>query len=118
MSLSVVLEGVVREGETTKTTPIGPPVPDDLKATLSGTKHFGELANDKHGAWWDAAIKMYDPYPAFYFDEEIQKADVWILANPRRRPRDLRKFLTNWFSRALEGIRREEARTDAMKRGR
>lgn len=97
--------------------PIGPPVPDDLKAILESTRHFQSLAHDRYGAWWDATIKAFDPYPFFYFDEEIRKADAWCLANGQRKPKsNFQRFLTTWFNRSIEKGRIEQGRIEAAQR--
>lgn len=41
-----------------------------------------------------------------FIKEEIKKANLWIEANPKRRPKDKIKFLQNWFSRAYERHRK------------
>jgi len=42
-----------------------------------------------------------------WVDEEILKADAWILANPQKAPQRKARFLQNWLSRAWETRRKE-----------
>ncbi len=62
---------------------------------------FSPLA---HGdaVFWKAMSEAYDPYTWLKWDEQIQKADAWIAANPQRRPRALKRFIRNWFERAVD----------------
>ena len=42
--------------------------------------------------------------------QEIQKANVWCLANPTKAPKaNMRRFLTNWISRSYETMRKNAA---------
>ena len=74
---------------------------------LTTSRNFAVLTNGKHSAFWTAMAKAYDPYEWLAWDDEIRKADAWIEANPQRRPRDVRRFLRNWFERAVERRRKE-----------
>lgn len=39
---------------------------------------------------------------------EIRKAHAWIASNPRRAPKQMARFLANWFSRAYEAYRKNQ----------
>jgi hypothetical protein len=47
-------------------------------------------------ARWSAA------YPAVDIQGDIRRAAEWLLANPDKRKRNCRRFLTNWFARTQE----------------
>jgi len=78
--------------------------PSDIRAYLLATTNLKSLADDKHAVYWKTQERTYDPYDWLYFEEEINKADAWIAANPRRKPtvRGLPAFMTNWFNKAIE----------------
>ena len=80
-------------------------IPDWFKAVLLVSPTFKPLA-DGHCAFWTAMSAAYDPYEWLKWDEEIQKAEAWIAANPGRKPRALKRFLRNWFERSVEHRRR------------
>lgn len=82
-------------------------LPDWFKEALEKSPYFQDLAIG-HAKFWQAMSVAYDPYEWLKWDEEIQKADAWIAANPQRRPRALPRFLRNWFERAVERRRKEQ----------
>lgn len=41
-------------------------------------------------------------YPAINVGIEILKAEQWLIANPKNRKKNFRRFLTNWFCRTQE----------------
>lgn len=41
-------------------------------------------------------------YPALVIDSEIAKASQWLLANPTKRKKAVRRFVVNWLARAQE----------------
>jgi len=41
-------------------------------------------------------------YPAVDVDQEVRKAQEWLAANPKKRKKDVRRFLNNWMSRCQE----------------
>lgn len=48
-------------------------------------------------------------YPdAEWLEGEIRKAHAWIASNPRRAPKQMARFLANWFSRAYESYRKSQ----------
>jgi len=79
--------------------------PDPLITSwLDSTKHLKTLSNGKHADLWTTLEKAYDQYEWLYFQDEINKADAWIEANPNRKPtqKGLARFMRNWFERAVE----------------
>jgi hypothetical protein len=96
-----------------------PAIPENLKTWLSETLHLGSLANDRHRAFWWTLERAYDEYTWLYFEEEIKKADAWIVANPQRAPteRGLPRFMRSWFDRSVEIGRRRYAQGPARKSG-
>jgi hypothetical protein len=39
-------------------------------------------------------------YPSVNLQREVKRAGTWLLNNPRRRPRNVAQFLSNWLNRA------------------
>ena len=79
-----------------------PYLPEWFQSVLKQSPVFAPLVGEKFDKFWRAMSAAYDPYEWLKWDEQIQRADAWIAANPQRRPKDLRRFLQNWFSRAVE----------------
>jgi len=54
-------------------------------------------------------LEFYDPwetvFPSLDLDAEIGKAELWLIANPRKRKKQYEKFLFGWFSRAAESAK-------------
>lgn len=80
-------------------------IPDWFKQALADSEVFASLAHGE-SAFWYAMSQAYDPYEWLKWDEEIQKMAAWIAANPQRKPRALKRFIRNWFERAVEHRRR------------
>jgi DNA-binding transcriptional MocR family regulator len=53
---------------------------------------FSGISPDDLSRWQSA-------YPALDVEGEIGKAAEWLIANPHRRRKDIRRFLVNWLSR-------------------
>lgn len=90
-------------------------VPEDIQGWLRGTVNLQPLAEEQHGNLWVTLVKAYDRYAWLYFETEIEKADTWITANPNRAPtvKGLPRFMRNWFDRAVEIGRRQQAHAQA-----
>jgi hypothetical protein len=82
-------------------------LPDWFREALTKSPTFAPLATG-HAAFWKAMSEAYDPYEWLAWDEELQKADAWVAANPQRKPRALPRFLRNWFERTVERRRKEQ----------
>jgi len=54
-------------------------------------------------------------YPACDVDLELLKMGQWLLANPQKRKKNYRRFITNWLNRTQDsgGTRKEKARQDS-----
>ena len=51
----------------------------------------------------DAEVKRWEgAYPACDVEGEIGKAAEWLLANPKQRKKNYRRFLTNWLTRTQD----------------
>lgn len=71
----------------------------------------------------DAELNLFEEtYPGVPVEVELQKAAVWLWANPNRPKKQMRRFITNWLAkthgRLLEAqtrelVRREQMRVDA-----
>lgn len=46
--------------------------------------------------------RMKALYP--FFDEEIAKMEVWYIANPSKRKKNVHRFMVNWLNRKLEQV--------------
>jgi len=46
--------------------------------------------------------KWKETYPAIKVTQEIKKAEAWYLANPKKKRKNIDRFLVNWFNRAEE----------------
>ena len=44
-------------------------------------------------------------FPKLDLDAEIDKAELWLSANPKRRKKNYERFLLGWFSRAVENAK-------------
>jgi hypothetical protein len=68
------------------------------------------LAKDqtlREPSWWQAQHRAYQGVD---FAAELYRMGAWVVSNPGKRPKkQLRRFLSNWFSRAYE--RMEEGRS-------
>lgn len=56
-------------------------------------KFMGELPSVFIRAW---AVN----YPGINLQQEMDRAALWLLVNPRRRPKNCVRYLNNWFKRA------------------
>jgi len=87
-------------------TSVPTPIPIDLHISecLKSTQHMQSLANGNHGKFWKALEAAYDHYEWLYFEDEIRKADAWLVSKPKRRPteRGLPAFFRSWLERAIE----------------
>ncbi|MBN2209831.1 MAG: hypothetical protein JW709_00400 [Sedimentisphaerales bacterium] len=59
------------------------------------TRQFLQITDADRAAWARA-------YPAVNLDAELCRAGEWLLANPRKRKKNIRRFLGNWLSRCQE----------------
>ena len=85
---------------------------------LRETKHLRHLADDQYAELWASLERAFDPYPFVYFDEEIRRFDLWLEANPHRKPvKDWKRKVSNWFAKAVEIGQRQQARQDVARRG-
>lgn len=109
INVTLTLDGLTREGEKEKTRPIGPPIPEELVAVLAGTRNFGALGAKEYGAYWATIGALTEPFPNLFVDVELRKADAHLEANPRKKSRDYRRFLSAWMTRAIEFQARAEA---------
>ena len=59
------------------------------------TNNFENITEKEIKQWSEA-------YPALSISHEILKAGVWLDSNPKNRKINLKRFLSNWFSRAQD----------------
>jgi hypothetical protein len=51
----------------------------------------------------DEDIKFFkDTYPAVNIETELKKMAAWLLANPEKRKKNYRRFITNWLNRTQD----------------
>ena len=67
----------------------------DIVATIDGLK--GEVKVCR-----SFCLELIEAYPAVMVAQEIDRARLWIEANPTKRKSNVRKFLTNWMARCQE----------------
>lgn len=53
---------------------------------------FVNISGEQMAAWHEA-------YPKLDIDAELSRAEVWYIANPRKRKQNHHRFLVNWFAR-------------------
>lgn len=58
------------------------------------------VTEDVQRAW----IKTYPGIE--WIEQEIKRADVWIKANPAKKPKDFGRFMSSWLSRGFENYRK------------
>lgn len=98
------------------------PAPNRQKTPASGLAfdwQTGEITGitEAHRQRWRKA------YAAVDIDAEILRAQEWQVANPEKRKKNYRRFLTNWFARTQEKggsggqADRRQTRPDSRKRG-
>ncbi len=51
------------------------------------------------------AMELIEAYPDVMVAQEIDRAVLWLRANPAKRKSNVRRFLTNWVSRTQERVR-------------
>lgn len=76
----------------------------ELKTVKRTTAIVKPVTKDR----WESFLMKWKDFtddPDF-IKEEIKKANLWIEANPRRKPKDKIKFLQNWFTKAWERHRK------------
>jgi hypothetical protein len=71
---------------------------------LSGNAIIEKTLSTVTAASQKAWLDCYED--AEFLKQEILKAYAWIESNPRRRPKNIQRFLNNWFSRAWESRRK------------
>ena len=67
----------------------------DIVATIDGLK--GEVKVGR-----SFCMELIEAYPAVMVAQEIDRAKLWLAANPTKRKSNVRKFLTNWMARCQE----------------
>lgn len=93
-------EGDERAGATTNGGAAPPPIDPDFLEALGKTVHLRALADPRYGDYWRTIYETYDRND-LYFVEEIGRADLWLIANPRRQKRNLRQYFLNWIKRCV-----------------
>lgn len=73
------------------------------KISFSAEHGFVNL-NGKRELWKKA-------YPAVNIDQEILKAQSWLIANPKNKKKNYERFLINWFTRSQERAPRVQTKT-------
>jgi hypothetical protein len=67
----------------------------DVIQTLPSTK--GEVEVRK--SW---VMELIEAYPAVMVAQEVDRAKLWLEANPTKKKANVRRFLTNWMARTQE----------------
>ncbi len=83
-------ESQLHVSTTTTTTTVNAP----SEITLDAAGWHG-ITDEDRKAWAEA-------YPALAINTQLAKAFAWVVANPKNRKANWRRFLVNWFSRSQE----------------
>jgi hypothetical protein len=51
-------------------------------------------------------------FPGVDLRGEAKRAKEWLVANPDKPKKNIHKFLTNWFGRAVRGFDNQQQETD------
>lgn len=97
---------LVVSNETTSPQPASRPLENKTTGSipeLSGPNHDPLLSTVTHSAQKAWLVAYPD---AEWIRQEILKAAAWIEENPKRRPKDVRRFLGRWLSRGWEQHRK------------
>jgi hypothetical protein len=81
---------------------ISAPVPVPSKAPKIPGIDFDFEIHAWEGISDEQVIEWGTAYPALNIEVELSKAKEWVLANPKKRKKNWRKFLVGWFGRAQE----------------
>lgn len=54
-------------------------------------------------------------YPGLEIDREVLRMSEWLEANPRRRPRNWKRFMVNWLGKTQNMLERVELREQVRK---
>lgn len=60
---------------------------------------LSQVTRDTQKAW----LKIY---PTDLIVEEVKKANIWMVTNPQKRPKQFGRFMSNWLSNAYERYRK------------
>lgn len=91
-------------------------LPDWFKTVLKQSPNFSPMLDQRYAKFWAELGKTFDPYEWLAWDEQVHKADAWITANPQRKPRNLRRFVLNWFNKAVDMGRIQRAKEETANR--
>lgn len=75
-----------------------------VEVELAGDSVVDEMLNSVSRETQKAWLKAF-PGPD-WIKQEVLRANVWMSANPQKRPKQLARFLSNWFNRAFESYRK------------
>jgi hypothetical protein len=89
-------EDKLREEASTPSAPKRSTASAQKPVTYDFTTGLFSGVTDEMVATWQAAC------PAVSVEREIVKAAQWLLANPKKRKQNYRRFLLNWIMRAQE----------------
>lgn len=74
------------------------------------------------GQFTNITQEQYDKFDQAFtkidVDAEIEKAELWLMANPKKRKQNYLRFLTGWFARATERVMKPAATFAAVKQAR
>ena len=91
------------------------------KATEDKLGVSGELFLAFSGRWLDVTESTFrylaQAFPEIHLPSTFREADAWCWANPRRRPRNVRRFLVAWVLREKRNLPLSEAVRKELKVG-
>jgi DNA-binding transcriptional ArsR family regulator len=82
---------------------------NDLKPSVeSKSRPEGKINFDADTNKFTIPLECYsgweNVFPKLDLDAEIDKAELWLSANPKRRKKNYERFLLGWFTRAAEKV--------------
>jgi hypothetical protein len=91
----------------------------ELEDCIRRTRHVKLCLTPASKGFWDRLLEIFEPSEAVYVLDEVEKADLWLEANPGKRPkteRGMRQFIMNWIKKAESLGLRELAYREAIQR--
>lgn len=90
-----------------KKKPVLKPKKQDKLGPIEEFSHSISAVELLHDTKQDLQMGWLAAYPnKEWILHELQRANAWILANPKKKPKKFGAFMTNWLSRAFESYRK------------
>lgn len=76
---------------------IKPHIKPEVIVWNAAKKIFTNISNERIQAWEEA-------FPKLDIDGELTRSELWYESNPKKRKRDLQRFINGWLSRAFKDL--------------